>query len=147
MRWLSSAARRTRPIPRPAPPGRCRTGSWRSLEVGGGAVQRVAPDKRKCQVWRSGGIAGPALVAPSAQIVRMVCAQVAGRIPPRAAPTSAAQLMVFDTAPVGALSTPVFVYDATVKYHVPALSPSIRALVVAGLAISSTVDSSVDDLP
>jgi hypothetical protein len=39
--------------------------------------------------------------------------------------------MVFDTGPAGVLSTPVFVYEAMVKYHVPAASASIRALVVA----------------
>ena len=58
-----------------------------------------------------------------------------------------ARHLVIDTAPVGALSTPVFVYDATVKYQVPALSPSIRAVVVAALAMSSTVDNSVGDVP
>jgi hypothetical protein len=34
------------------------------------------------------------------------------------------------------LSTPVFVYEASVKYQVPAASPSIRVVVVAGAAIS-----------
>ena len=46
------------------------------------------------------------------------------------------QMMVFDTAPVGALSTPAFVYDTTVKYHVPEESPSIVTVVVAGFAMS-----------
>jgi hypothetical protein len=46
--------------------------------------------------------------------------------------------MVFETAPVGALSTPAFVYEATVKYHVPDVSPSIVTLVVAGFAMSRT---------
>jgi len=51
------------------------------------------------------------------------------------------QMMVFETAPVGALSTPAFVYDATVKYHVPEESPSIVTLVVAGFAMSRIVVS------
>ncbi len=46
------------------------------------------------------------------------------------------QVMVFETAPVGALSTPAFVYEANVKYHVPDESPSIVTLVVAGFAMS-----------
>ena len=57
------------------------------------------------------------------------------------------QVMVFETAPVGALSTPAFVYDATVKYHVPEESPSIVTLVVAGLAMSRTWLSAPGDCP
>ena len=48
------------------------------------------------------------------------------------------QMMVFETAPVGALSTPAFVYEANVKYHVPDESPSIVTVVVAGFAMSRT---------
>ena len=46
--------------------------------------------------------------------------------------------IVLETAPVGALSTPAFVYDANVKYHVPEESPSIVTVVVAGFAMSRT---------
>jgi len=48
------------------------------------------------------------------------------------------QMIVFETAPVGALSTPAFVYEAKVKYHMPEESPSIVTLVVAGFAMSRT---------
>jgi hypothetical protein len=55
--------------------------------------------------------------------------------------------MVFDTGPAGALSTPVFVYEATVKYHVPAASPSIRALVVAAFDTFRLCVSAPADVP
>jgi len=53
--------------------------------------------------------------------------------------------MVLETAPVGTLSMPAFVYEATVKYHVPAASPSIVTPVVAGVAMSrSSLRATVD---
>jgi hypothetical protein len=48
------------------------------------------------------------------------------------------QVMVLETAPVWALSTPALVYEATVKNQVPVESPSIFTVVVAGLAMSRT---------
>jgi hypothetical protein len=53
----------------------------------------------------------------------------------------------FHTGPAGALSAPAFVYDATVKYHVPAASPSIRALVVAAFGTSRLCVSVPAEIP
>jgi len=57
------------------------------------------------------------------------------------------QLISFETAPVWTLSTPAVVYDATVKYQVPAASPSIDVLVMAGLAMFRVCVSEPADVP
>lgn len=47
------------------------------------------------------------------------------------------QEIVFDAGLVCALSTPTFVYDASVKYQVPALKPLIVTVVVPGFPMST----------
>ncbi len=63
----------------------------------------------------------------------------------RLAPVSYSIVLL--TGPTEALSTPVFVYDATEKYQVPAASPGMVALVVAGLEMVTSWFNAPGEVP